>query len=291
MDVIQRFVFDELDARGAIVRLQESCEAIQATHHYPPPLATLLNQFAVAACLLRDSLKVKAAVTIQLRASGAIALIMADCSANNKVRAIAEYDLEQLPVGEFLDLRSVAGNAVMAITISPVEGERYQGIVPIEHPALAACLEDYFQRSEQLPTWFSLLADQSQAVGMSIHALPSEKVKNREEADEHFLRLQTLLKSMTPGEALQLDNQATLTRLFHEESCRLFSPSTVEFGCECSREKSLAAIISLGKEDAEQLIAEQQHEGLIAFKVDCHFCFQRYEIPHAQVSQAFEKRQ
>lgn len=36
------------------------------------------------------------------------------------------------------------------ITITPEEGERYQGVVGLEGDTLAACLEDYFLRSEQL---------------------------------------------------------------------------------------------------------------------------------------------
>lgn len=38
------------------------------------------------------------------------------------------------------------------ITITPSEGERYQGVVGLEGDTLAACLEDYFMRSEQLLT-------------------------------------------------------------------------------------------------------------------------------------------
>ncbi len=38
------------------------------------------------------------------------------------------------------------------ITITPEEGERYQGVVGLEGDTLAACTEDYFLRSEQLPT-------------------------------------------------------------------------------------------------------------------------------------------
>lgn len=40
----------------------------------------------------------------------------------------------------------------MVITITPSEGERYQGVVGLEGDTLAACTEDYFMRSEQLPT-------------------------------------------------------------------------------------------------------------------------------------------
>lgn len=277
-DTLQRFVFDHLDARGAIVRLQESCQAIQATHHYPPALAQLLNQFAAAACLLRDSIKVAASVTIQLRGSESVKLIMADCLVDHRVRAIAEYDPVRLPAAEEFDLKVFLAESVLAITITPQDGERYQGIVPIEHASLEACLEGYFARSEQLPTLFRLLADEEQTVGIAIHSLPAEKVVDADLTVEHFRRLRLLLNSLKGEEALSLSKEQILTRLFHQESCRLFTATPVEFGCECSQEKSLNAVVSLGAAQVAALLAEQRQEGNQSLTVDCHFCFQRYEF-------------
>lgn len=276
-DKLQRFVFDKLDARGAVVALKATCDEIQATHHYPPALARLLNQFSAAACLLRDSIKVDASVTIQLRSGGAIDLIMADCSSQRQVRAIAEYNTEQLPSSPELALDELSNDAVLAITITPDEGERYQGVVPIESANLEACLEDYFARSEQLPTWFRLLADTEQAVGIAIHALPSEE-QAAAVSLEAFSRLNLFLKTLTEKEAFELSNEQILTRLFHEESCRLFEPVEVAFGCDCSAEKSLNAIASLGADEVGELIKEQRELGHTNLTVDCHFCFQRYEF-------------
>ncbi len=50
------------------------------------------------------------------------------------------------------DLKTLVGNGYLVITITPEEGERYQGVVGLEGDTLAACTEDYFLRSEQLPT-------------------------------------------------------------------------------------------------------------------------------------------
>ena len=278
-DALRRFVFDHLDARGCIVNLAESCESIQSTHHYPASLAVVLNQFAVAACLLRDSIKVDGGVTIQLSSPGAISLIMADCMADRRVRAISEYSAESLPAVDKLDLTQLGDGAVLAITITPEDGERYQGIVPIENADLQNCLEDYFARSEQLPTWFRLLADKDKAMGIALHALPQQKVTDAKLSEEHFERLNMLLKTLTVDEALGLDQEQVLTRLFHEESCRLFEPSSIEFGCHCSTERSLDAIISLGTDEIEDMLVEQRQLGNQSLTVDCHFCFQRYEFP------------
>lgn len=284
-DQLRRFVFDNLDVRGCIVQLKESCEAIQSTHHYPPSLAGLLNQFALAACLLRDSIKINGDVTIQLRGAGAIDLIMADCLADRRVRAIAEYDNEALAVTEQLDLQSLGSGATLAITITPEDGERYQGIVPIEHASLEECLQDYFARSEQLPSLFRLLANQGQGVGIALHSLPAQEILDKAETTENFQRLGVLLKTMQTEEALALDSDELLTRLFHAEECRLFDPSKVEFGCPCSAQKSLNAIASLGKTEVNAIILEQRAEGKNNLVVDCHFCFQRYEFDLAQLEE------
>lgn len=286
-DIRQRFVFDELDARGCIVRLGDTCEAIQATHHYPSNLAKLLNQFALAATLLRDSIKIDGSLTIQLRSSGPIKLIMADCLSDRRVRAVSEYDSEALASSDVISLDKLDQSATLAITITPDDGERYQSIVPIEHATLSECLEDYFQRSEQLPSLFRLLANDNQALGIAIHALPQEKVNDITATQEHFERIKMLLGTLDTTEALTIETEQILTRLFHDESCRLFESHSVEFGCICSAKKSLDAIISLGEDDVQQLITEQQEQGNDNLVVDCHFCFQRYEFSFQQVNGLF----
>lgn len=286
-DFTQRFVFDDLDARGCFVRLEQTIEEIQSTHHYPTALKAMLNKFSLAAVLLRDSIKLDASVSIQLRASGAVKLIMADCMADKRVRAIAEYDVEELAASDALNLANLDEGATLAITITPDEGDRYQSIVPIESASLEACLEDYFSRSEQLPTWFSFNTDGEVAVGISIHALPMEKVSDPTLRIEYFNRLKMFLDTLTKQEALDLDSESILTRLFHDDSCRVFNTDKVVFGCDCSIEKSIEAIYSLGKDDVENLISEQREEGKESLVVDCHFCFQRYEFGFDDLADLF----
>jgi len=212
---------------------------------------------------------------------------MADCLSDRRIRAIAEYDSDELMPNEAIDLNSLGQGSILAITITPDDGERYQSIVPIEHASLAECLQDYFARSEQLPSLFRFLSDAEQAVGISVHALPMEKVKDQHQTEQHFERIQMLLNTLEADEALSIDAQQILIRLFHEESCRLFDAHPVEFGCVCSAEKSLDAVRSLGQEDVDGLIAEQSDQGNQSLVVDCHFCFQRYEFNFEQLRGLF----
>lgn len=290
-DFRQRFVFDELDMRGCIVRLEETCQSIQSTHHYPENLAKLLNEFALAATLLRDSIKIDGSLTIQLRTQGAISLIMADCMADRRVRAIAEYSSDKLPASESIPLDSLGKGSMLAITVTPNDGERYQSIVPIENPSLSDCLADYFKRSEQLPSLFSFhsggLGDEKTAVGIALHSLPQEKVSDPEVTKSHFQRLSVLLNTLTSKEATTLSAPEILTRLFHEESCRLFDADSVEFGCICSAEKSIDALRALGADDVHALILERQAQQKSLLTIDCHFCFQRYEFEFDHVRGLF----
>lgn len=283
LDKVQRFSFDELDARGCYVYLNKACESVQATHHYPAKLAKLLNQFALSSVLLHDSIKLDGSLTIQYRTSGAISLLIADCvdleNGERGVRAICEFDPQKFPnqIGD-VDLRMFGADATLAITMTPTEGKRYQGIVPIESASLESCLEDYFLRSEQLPTRFKLYASDDEAVGLSLHALPEQDQEMVADMKDDWNRLCMLLDTVTKEEMLTLDAESILTRLFHEEQCRIQPANDVKFYCECSRERSENAIKSLGAEEINSLISEQE-----VVTIDCHFCFQRYEFDHEQL--------
>lgn len=276
-DIVRRFSFEELDARGCYVNLQATIQDIQATHHYPPALAKLLNEFAVSAVLLRDSVKLDGSLTIQYRAgansTGGVRMIIADCSYDYGVRAICEFDTQKLPTVDQLDLREIGTDATLTITISPKTGKRYQGVVAIDAATLSACLQDYFLRSEQLPSRFEIMAETDSVVGISIHALPEQDSEIVATLKDDWNRLNILMDTLTDEELRELDVETVLTRLFHEENCRLHEQKSVRFFCDCSRERSAGAIKSLGKAEVESLMQEQDR-----VVIDCHFCFQRYEF-------------
>jgi len=277
-DLAQRFSFDDLDARGCYVSLKNTIADIQSTHHYPKVLAELLNEFAVSAVLLRDSVTLDGSLTIQYRAGSnsdaAISMIIADCSSEYGVRAICEFDSNALaPNIEQLDLREISTDATLTITISPNEGKRYQGIVAIDSANLADCLQDYFLRSEQLPSRFEIVAEADQAIGISIHAMPEQDSEIVATLKDDWQRLNILMDTLTQEEVLGLDADNLLTRLFHEENCRLHDSKSVMFSCDCSYQRSAAAIQSLGNEEIKAIMAEQE-----VVSIDCHFCFQRYEF-------------
>lgn len=280
-DFSQRFLFDDSDVRGELVALHESYQHVLAKHDYPPAVAQLLGELMAAAALLVGTLKFDGLLVLQARSSGAVPLLMVECSSARELRGIARYESAQL--GELATLSELMPDGVLAITVEPTQGQRYQGIVDLDGADLAACLTNYFQTSEQLATRFWLHADGLRARGLLLQQLPADRLLDADERQESWLHLLTLANTLSAEELLALDNETLLHRLYHEEALRLFEPNALSFRCSCSRERSANALVSLGLEDAENLVAEQGG----AVVIDCQFCNERYSFDAADVAQLF----
>lgn len=280
-DFSQRFLFDECDVRGELVALDASYQHVLAKHPYPPAVAQLLGEVLAAAALLVGTLKFDGLLILQARSTGAVPLLMVECSSNRELRGIARYHAEQ--ISPDAGLHELMPEGMLAITVDPTGGQRYQGVVALDGVDLAACLSAYFEASEQLSTRFRLQADGRRARGFMLQQLPVDRLPDSDERANNWEHLLTLASTLSTEELLALDNETLLHRLYHEEPVRLFEPSPFSFRCSCSRERSANALVSLGQADAEQLLSE--HAGSIV--IDCQFCNQCYSFDAADVAQLF----
>src|SRR5690606_8087530 len=167
----------------------------------------------------------------------------------------------------------------------PEHGQRCQGLVALTGERLAEPLAGYFDRSEPLPRRFRLLADRQMARGFMLQAPPANRETDPVARQETWNRLSTLAATLTVEALKALDNRTILHRLYHEEDVRLFDEQLVCFRCSCSAERSGNALISLGREDAFALLAEQGGE----IRVDCQFCNTCYRFDQAALQALFDK--
>ncbi len=280
-DFSQRFLFDDSDIRGELVGLTGSYGHVLAKHTYPQPVAQLLGELLAAASLMIGTLKFQGLLILQARSSGAVPLLMVECSSEGELRGIARYHGEQ--VGADSSLRELMPDGVLAITVDPKAGQRYQGIVDLQGETLADCLTNYFATSEQLPTRFWLSADGQRARGLLLQQLPADRLREVDEREASWQHAVALADTLKAEELLGLDNETLLHRLYHQEALRLFDPRALQFRCSCSRERSSRALISLGQADAEALV--QENGGRV--EIDCQFCNERYLFDAADVLQLF----
>ncbi len=270
-DTLYRYLFDKADVRGELVQLKESYQQILAGHDYPAPVQRLLGETLAATAMLTATLKFEGDIAVQIQGDGPLHLLVVNGNHQNVLRGVARFDGD-VPEG---DLQNQIGKGHLVITITPDEGERYQGIVALDQPTLAANIEQYFAQSEQLTTRLWLHANGEQAGGMLLQQMPASKVATEVE----FEHLETLTGTIKAQELYELDGQDVLYRLYHEESVQLFEPSEVVFRCGCSRERSLAALATLPPEELDALLAERDH-----IEMHCDYCNSCYRFDAVDVA-------
>lgn len=279
-DRLTRFLLPGAGVRGVHVRLHDTWRQIRERADYPAAVAELLGEAAAATALFTGHAKIEGRLSVQLRGTGALRALFAECTAAGTLRGIAQLDESGAPVSR--DLRALGEGAILAITIENPnphgrDPTRYQGLVPIEAESLAGAFEDYFRQSEQLPTRLLLAADAQGAAGLMLQKLPGDSGD-----DDGWVRATALFDTLGPGELLAVPGPALLHRLFHEEEPRVLAERPLAFACSCSRERVAEVLASLGQDEARAALRDQ---GMA--EIHCEFCGQQYRFDPDEIEALF----
>ena len=285
-DTLQRFIFERFPVRGYIVHLDASWRALIEHHEYPPVIRETLGEAAAATLLLGATIKFEGMLTLQLQGPGPMHLLVVQASHRHAVRGVARWKGDASEPA----LEALTGGGQVTVTVENADrSSRYQGIVPLSGARLAECFEDYFARSEQLPTRLWLVATEERAVGLLLQRLPSgagasteELAHSAVEGDEDWNRVRLLAATLTAAELAALPGEELLRRLFHEEDVRLFEPDPVFFQCTCSRERVSGILRSLGEREVRELLAERG-----SVEVRCEFCNRAWQYDAVDVESLF----
>ena len=275
-DYSQRFLFDDTDIRGEIVQLDASFQGVVARHDYPPAVARLLGEFLSASVLLGSTIKFDGRLVLQARGNGELKVVVAECRHDGSIRGIAR--LGETVDGQ--DFAALLGEGTLVMTVEPAVGKSYQSLVPLTGASLAACLEYYFQQSEQLMTKIWLSADSQRAGGLLLQQLPRQLVMDPEARVRQWERAVILADTTRPEELLDLAAETFLQRLYAAEPIRVQSPSPVNFSCSCSAARTANALVLLGKDEVDSLFADMPE-----VVMGCEFCGERYHFTRESLAE------
>lgn len=277
-DLQTRFLLSRAGVRGVHVQLGQSWREILSHGDYPVAARELLGQATAAAALFTGHTKVGGRLSVQLRGSGPLRTLFAECTAAGTVRGIVQHEEgAEIP----RDLTRLGDDALLAITIEnpgldPREPQRYQSLVALQSPTLAEAFEDYFRQSEQLPTRLLLAADGETATGLMLQKLPGD------EGDaDGWNRVGALFDTLAEAELLVTPAATLLHRLFHEDGVEPLGGRSLAFACSCSRARVEAMLRSLGVDEARAAAADGVAE------VRCEFCGQHYQFTPAEIEELF----
>ncbi|GAA5000486.1 Hsp33 family molecular chaperone HslO [Acinetobacter puyangensis] len=272
-DIRQRFYIHDCPVRGEVVHLKQALKTILAQRDYPQAIKVLLGEMLVASSLLASTLKIKGRLSIQIQSTGTLKWAMAECNHLGEVRALAEFEQDPRFL-EAADSRVALSNlvgGVLFINIEPDVGERYQGIVPLEHATLAQCLVQYYDLSAQIPTRIVLASSEESAGGLLIQLLPRTEEEQESVDQDLWPRLTMLTETLKAEELISLPAQEILYRLYNEEDVRLPDSEVLSFGCTCSKQRCANALIQIGEEAVQETLLEQN-----PIEMHCQFCNSRY---------------
>jgi molecular chaperone Hsp33 len=274
LDQSRRFMFEENPIRGQHVSLDASWQKIVSQSDAKGDALILLGQALTAVTLLVDTLKINGSVSLQIRGSGAIHLLMAEATSSNTIRGIVRQSRE---LDTETSLRDIFGTDKLVITVKTDNGKPHQGIVPLSGNSLASALQVYFDQSEQLPTRFWLACNNKSAAGLLLQKLPGDLTDG-----DAWNRVLHLASTTADEELLDLKTENLLHRLFHEEDLRLYDANVINFACSCSPQRTHDMLISLGKTEIEEIINEQNE-----VTITCEFCNAQYSFDRVDLSQLF----
>src|SRR5690349_4301446 len=282
-DRVRRFVLEQHPIRRHSVRL--ACTWLDLREHqdYPPAVQHLLGEAVGAIVLLAATLKFDGMITLQLQGKGLVNLLVAQCTHDFKVRAMARHD----PIGGEAGFRSLAGDGQIVVTVEATDrASSYQGVVPITGNSLSESLEAYFEQSEQLPTRVLLAASSGVVSGMLVQRIPGAG-GTQEQLDETALeaawqKADDAMSSLSRGQLLEDNVEQRLVDMFGVDEVRVFSGHEVKFECRCSRERVANVLRSLGADEVRSVIEEQG-----ACTVTCEFCQKPYKFDAIDVEQLF----
>lgn len=250
-DTFQRFIFEKLDVRGAIVQLETSWQGMQHGRAYARPVLEMLGQTTAVTTLIGSQLKTPGRLTFQLQGDGPVSLLVVDCDEQLRLRGMAKA----APIVSQTTAADLIGGGRLLLTLQTNDSRKpYQSFVPLEGDSIAAIFENYLMQSEQQPTRLFLFADGDRACGLFLQKLP-ETPGNHEHDEDGWNRVQQLAATVRPDE-FSLPAEELLHRLFAEEDVRLFDAHPVAYHCPRDEEKVRGALLSLGRDEVQAILDE-----------------------------------
>jgi molecular chaperone Hsp33 len=275
-DYVQRFLFENLDIRGRLVCLTGAWQRMLDGRGYPEDIVTLLGHTTALNVLLGANQKGAGRVTLQVQGTGPVKLLVADCTAELRIRGMAHYERDE--IGQESE-RELLGDGRLSVTLEDVKsGKFYQSLVPLEGETLEQIFTHYLWQSDQQPAYLRLYADGDAAAGLLLEKLPGADTRD----PDGWNRVTHFANTLTLAETRGVQPYELLTRIFPEELMRVFRLYAVEYHCPYDEDKVKDMLRGLGREEVESILAEQ---GEVVIRNE--MCNHEYRFDAAAIARLF----
>lgn len=277
------------DGQARVLLLDTTAMVQEASNlHNATPVATAaMGRLMTAAAMLGAQMKNEGnSVTLTVKGDGPIGTLIAVAN-GTKVKVCCDNPQVQLPLRKDgkLDVGGAVGHTGRLTVVKDLGlREPFVGQTELVSGEIADDMAVYFTQSEQLPSLVALgvlTAGEKvlSAGGILIQAMPGctdEVLDQLELRSPMFADISREL-TFAPLEELVGD-------WFRGMEPKILDRESVQWHCGCSRERMEKALISLGRKDLNEIIADDQ-----GAELTCHFCHSSYRFETADLQLLLEQ--
>ena len=290
MDYLVRGMSKDGFVKCVAIRSTETVRRGAEIQGTTPNATAAFGRALTAASMMGNMQKVEnGSMTLQIKGGGPIGTIVCVSDAVGNVRGYVTEPkvplVEKYP-GK-LDVGATVGTDGTLTVIRDLQmKEPYIGSVALASGEIGDDVTAYFAQSEQTPTACALgvLVDRDQSVKVAggylfqlLPDAPEATISALEQGIQKAGAVTPMLdKGMSPEEILQT--------VCGDLGVDILEKQEVSYTCYCSRERVRAALLSLGRGELEEIIAEDK-----AFPVECQFCDTVYTFTPEDIREMLEK--
>ena len=268
---------------------KELVEEARQAHNTSPVATAALGRLLTAAAMMGSMQKGENdKLTLQIQCSGPIGglTVTADSSAN--VKGYVNQPDVMLPPNAYgkLDVGGALDLGVLSVIKDMGLKEPYVGQTQLVSGEIAEDLTYYFATSEQVNSSVALgvLMEKDntvkQAGGFIIQLLPFAQESVIAQLEENLKGLPSVTQMLEAGET----PESMLARLVSGLDYEIMDKIPTRFYCDCCKDKVEKVIISIGKDEIQAMIDDQE-----PIEVNCHFCGKKYHFTVDELKEILKK--
>ena len=266
------------EIRVYVIKATDMVEEARKLHDSWSTATAAIGRTMIGTPLLGATLKNKQdKLTVRIQGGGPIGYMIADSNMYGETKAYVDNPHVNLDLNDKgkIDVKGAVGTDGM-LTVSKDQGLKtpFTGQVPLISGELAEDFTYYMAVSEQTPSAFglSVLVNPDESVqaagGFMIQVLPGASDETIDELEKTIQQIPQISASLGQN----IDLEEILIQLVGQDNYKILEEMPVTFKCDCSKERFSSAIISLGKEEIQQMIDEDGGAEAV-----CHFCRTKYQ--------------
>ncbi len=290
MDEIVRVIAKDAPIKAMAITGTALVERARQIHDAWPVATAALGRLLMAASMMGDMLKEeKGSVTLRVRGGGPLGTLTAVSDSEGNVRGYVQNPAVDVPrkAHAKLDVGAAVGSDGELTVIKDMGmKEPYVGSVQLVGGEIAEDIAAYYVESEQIPTACALgvliAPDQSVQVagGYLIQLMPGADEAVISAVERGIAQVGAVTAALDRGDdALEL-----LRQVLSDFELEILETAPVEYRCYCSRERVSRALISMGRDELEKLIAEQH-----GAELTCQFCDRVYQFTEEELQSLLDE--